>query len=60
MLVLSRKVGQKIVIDNDIILYVHKIEGNRVYLGFEAPQQVDIQRKEIWDETHGKSSDQTS
>ena len=47
MLVLSRKVGQKLVIDNRITIVVNKIVGNRVSLGIEAPDDVHIMRSEL-------------
>ena len=49
MLVLSRKVNEKIVIDGGIVLTVVKIEGGQVRLGIEAPSDVKILREEIAD-----------
>ncbi len=46
MLVLSRKVNEKIVIDGGIVLTVVKIEGGQVRLGIEAPSHVKIYREE--------------
>jgi carbon storage regulator len=47
MLVLSRKLGEKIHIGNDITLTVVSIMGNRVQLGLEAPDNVCILRGEL-------------
>lgn len=47
MLVLSRKVGDRIVIGDGIVLVVKRIVGQRVSLGIEAPQQVHIVRGEL-------------
>ena len=47
MLVLSRKLGQEIVIADNIRLTVVAIRGNRVRLGFTAPPDVSIQREEL-------------
>lgn len=47
MLVLSRKPGEAIHIDGDIILKVVEVRGNRVRLGIEAPRSVGIERAEI-------------
>lgn len=47
MLVLSRKKGEAIVIGNDITIVVISIEGGRVKLGIDAPQNVEVHRKEI-------------
>jgi len=47
MLVLSRKVNEKIVIDGDIVVTVVKVEGDQVRLGIEAPGHVKVFRQEI-------------
>ena len=47
MLVLSRKAGDKLVIDNQITITVTKISGNRVTLGINAPNDVRILRGEL-------------
>ena len=47
MLVLSRKVGERIHVGNDIILEVRRISGNRVTLALEAPRDVRILRGEL-------------
>lgn len=47
MLVLSRKIGERIIIDNRIVLVVTSIEGNRVKLGIEAPREVQVLRGEV-------------
>jgi len=47
MLVLSRKVGERIHVGNDIVLEVRRISGNRVTLALEAPRDVRILRGEL-------------
>ena len=47
MLVLSRKVGDKLVIDGNITVEVVKIQGNRISLGIVAPFNVKILRGEL-------------
>lgn len=47
MLVLSRKVGQKITIGDNITLTIVKISGNRVQLGIDAPLEISIRREEV-------------
>ena len=53
MLVLSRKIGEKLVIGDNITVVVSKIAGNRVTLGIEAPGDVRIVRGEL--ELHAKA-----
>lgn len=47
MLVLSRKVGERIQIGDDITLVISKVAGNRVTVGIEAPSDVRIVRGEL-------------
>ncbi len=47
MLVLSRKLNEKIVIDGGIVLTVVKIDRNQVRIGIEAPGHVSVFREEI-------------
>lgn len=46
MLVLSRKVGESITIDEQITVKVIAIRGNRIRLGFSAPDYCEIRRSE--------------
>ena len=50
MLVLSRKVGETIVVGKDIEVSILEIQGGEVRLGFNAPRDVIILRKEILEE----------
>jgi carbon storage regulator len=47
MLVLNRKVGERIIIADSIEVTVLEVRGNRVRLGFVAPAGVDIRREEV-------------
>lgn len=46
-LVLSRKVGEQIVINNDITVTVIQLRGDKVRLGITAPQGVPVHRLEV-------------
>jgi carbon storage regulator len=47
MLVLSRKVGERIHVGDDIVLEIRRIAGNRVTLALDAPRHVRILRCEL-------------
>jgi carbon storage regulator CsrA len=47
MLVLSRKANEQVVIGNGVTLTVVEVKGNRVWLAFDAPDQVRILRAEL-------------
>lgn len=50
MLILARKVGQKIVIGGDIEITVVEVRGDHVRLGITAPRDVAVHRKELVDQ----------
>lgn len=47
MLVLKRKVGESVMLDDHIEVQVLSVEGETVKLGFSAPQHIQILRKEL-------------
>ena len=49
MLVLSRKRGEKIVIADNIVITVTDIRGDKVRLGIDAPAEVSVHRKEVYE-----------
>jgi carbon storage regulator len=62
MLVLSRKLGEKVVIGGDVTVTMVEVKGNRVRLAFDAPDLVRILRAELdcWQEGSRRESEQTS
>jgi carbon storage regulator len=50
MLVLTRKPNQSIVIGDDIELTVLEVRGDQVRIGINAPRQVPVHRKEIYEQ----------
>jgi carbon storage regulator len=48
MLVLSRNIGEEIIIGDNIVIKVISIRGNVARLGVDAPKSVPVHRKEIW------------
>lgn len=60
MLVLGRKKGESIIIDNDIEIIVTAIEGDTIKLGFKAPKHITIHRKEIYLEIQEENKQSTS
>ena len=54
MLVLSRKKNESIVINNDIVVTVVEIRGDKVRLGIVAPKEVPVHRQEVFEAIHGK------
>lgn len=50
MLVLSRKLNQSIIINDDVEIMILDTQGDQVKLGIKAPRNVKIFRKEIYEE----------
>ena len=53
MLVLSRKKNESIVINNDIVITIVEIRGDKVRLGIVAPKDVAVHREEVYEAIHG-------
>lgn len=61
MLILTRRVGETLIIGDDVSVTVLGVKGNQVRIGVEAPKDVSVHRKEIYerirDEDETTSSD---
>ena len=47
MLILTRKIGETIILDGGIKITVSDIQGNHVKIGIDAPKEVKVYREEI-------------
>ena len=47
MLILSRRVGESVLIGDDVTITVLRVKGNQVRLGVNAPKSVSVQREEM-------------
>jgi carbon storage regulator len=56
MVVLTRKVGEKLLIGNDIVITVAEVRGGRIRLGIEAPEEVRVRRAEVEHAEEGQPS----
>ena len=50
MLILNRKIGESIILDDHIEITILEIQDGRVKIGVEAPKNISILRKEVYDE----------
>ena len=55
MLVLSREVGESIQIGDNITVYVVGIRGDKVRLGIEAPSEIPVHKREVFEATQRES-----
>lgn len=56
MLVLTREVGQTIVIGNDIRITVVQVKGEQARIGIDAPRSVPVNRLEVFEELEGANA----
>ncbi|WP_028080648.1 carbon storage regulator CsrA [Solimonas soli] len=49
MLILTRRVGETVVIGDDIVVTVLGVKGNQVRIGVKAPRDVAVHREEIFE-----------
>ncbi|RYG43133.1 carbon storage regulator [bacterium] len=52
MLVLTRKLGQSIIIGDEVEVVVLEVRGEQVRLGIRAPKHVSVHRKEIYEQVN--------
>ncbi len=55
MLILTRRIGETIRIDDDIEVTVLGVKGNQVRIGVTAPDTVEVHRQEIYERIYGDS-----
>jgi carbon storage regulator len=55
MLILSRKIGESIIINNDIKVLVLDVKGHQVKIGVQAPDGVSVNREEIQDKINAQA-----
>ena len=50
MLILTRRVGEKLVIGENVTVTVLGVKGNQIRIGIDAPRSVDVYREEIYEQ----------
>ncbi|MFT7389123.1 MAG: carbon storage regulator [Candidatus Endobugula sp.] len=57
MLILTRKIGETLMIDDDVRVTVLEIKGNQVRIGIDAPKDVAVHREEIYQRIQNEKSE---
>ena len=56
MLNITRKIGEKIIIGEDVVLEVMEVSGSSVRIGIKAPRSVPVYREEIWEAVRAENA----
>jgi carbon storage regulator len=58
MLILTRRVGETVVIGNNVTVTVLGVKGNQVRLGVKAPKDISVHREEIFERIQAEQKEQ--
>ena len=57
MLILTRRVGETLMVGDDVTVTVLGVKGNQVRIGVNAPKDVSVHREEIYDRIQSEKDD---
>lgn len=60
MLILTRRVGETLMIGDEVAVTILGVKGNQVRIGVKAPRDVSVHREEIYDRIHHEDSEGSS
>lgn len=60
MLILTRKIGEVLLVGDDVEITVLSIRGNQVKLGVNAPKEISVHRQEIYEKIKASAEEEKS
>ena len=60
MLILTRRVGENVIVGDDIVISIIEVRGDAVRVGIEAPRSLSVHREEVWLELQQANSQAAS
>lgn len=59
MLILTRRIGERLMIDDDVVISILGVKGNQVRIGIDAPKEVAVHREEIYNRIQEEKNNET-
>ena len=60
MLILTRRVGESLIIGDNIVINILGVKGNQIRIGVNAPKEISVHREEIYIRIQAKKADDKS
>mgnify|MGYP006098354765 CR=1 FL=1 len=60
MLILTRRVGESLIIGDDIVINILGVKGNQIRIGVNAPKEISVHREEIYNRIQAEKPDDKS
>jgi|TARA_B110000908_G_C10136989_1_gene394920 carbon storage regulator len=60
MLILTRRVGESLIIGDDIVINIIGVKGNQIRIGVNAPKEISVHREEIYNRIQAEKADDKS
>lgn len=48
MLILTRRIGERLIIGDDVTIEILDVKGNQIRLGIDAPKEISVHREEVY------------